>query len=467
MLTYDLTTLSVPVYKRIYELIKRDVEAGELTANSKLPSKRAFAKNLGVSVITVENAYGQLVGEGYVYSRPKRGYFVSEMEAPKKTRLFSKTPISSIFPQEAPSADFDFSSNQAEPEHFPFSIWSKLMRETMAFRKHDLLTVPHRFGVDELREAIANHLASFRGMRVDPQQIVVGAGAEYLYGLLIKLLGVDLVYCIENPGYLKIKQIYESAGATCRSAEMDLHGIIVDELKRMNVQVVHISPTHHFPTGITTPVSRRYELLAWANEQDDRFIIEDDYDSEFRLNGRPIPSLQSIDVNEKVVYLNTFSKSLTSTIRISYMALPVRLAKRFYQKLSFYSNAVSTFEQYTLAAFIRRGFFEKHINRMRLHYVKKRAIILKMIEERLPRDCYRIIENDSGLHFLLQLETSLSTKDVIEKLREQKIKIKAISDYDAIAKRNDLRQFIVNYSNMKLEGLEHALDVIRKTIDAQ
>ena len=149
------------------------------------------------------------------------------------------------------------------------------------------------------------------------------------------------------------------------------------------------------------------------------------------------------------------------------MALPVRLAKRFYQKLSFYSNAVSTFEQYTLAAFISRGFFEKHINRMRLHYVKKRAIILKMIEERLPKDCYRIIENDSGLHFLLQLETSLSTKEVIEKLREQKIKIKAISDYDAIAKRNDPRQFIVNYSNMKLEGLEHALDVIRKTIDAQ
>ena len=192
-------------------------------------------------------------------------------------------------------------------------------------------------------------------MNVDPDQIIVGAGTEYLYGLLVKLLGTDKVYCVEDPGYKKISQIYECNTAKCLPVQMDEQGISVELIKKVNAQIAHISPTHHFPTGITMPVNRRYELLAWANESSDRYIIEDDYDSEFRMNGHPIPPILSIDACEKVIYINTFSKSLTSTIRISYMVLPEHLANEFYRRLSFYSCTVSTFEQYTLARFIFEG----------------------------------------------------------------------------------------------------------------
>lgn len=265
-------------------------------------------------------------------------------------------------------------------------------------------------GVRELREAIVSHLSSFRGMNVDPDQIIVGAGTEYLYGLLVKLLGTDKVYCVEDPGYKKISQIYECNNAKnafrCRwMSRASVRGAY-KESERADA---HISPTHHFPTGITMPVNRRYELLAWANESSDRYIIEDDYDSEFRMNGHPIPPILSIDACEKVIYINTFSKSLTSTIRIA--MVPEHLANEFY-RLSFYSCTVSTFEQYTLARFISEGYFEKHINRMRLHYGRKRQSVLSSIKGCFTEKECRVIENDSGLHFIIQFDTNLPDKTV-------------------------------------------------------
>ena len=245
---------------------------------------------------------------------------------------------------------------------------------------------------------------------------------------------------------------------------MDHSGIMIEELENVDAQIAHISPNHHFPTGITMPISRRYELLAWANEDKNRFIIEDDYDSEFRLNGKPIPTLQSIDASGKVIYMNTFSKSLTSTIRISYMVLPEELANMFYERLSFYSCTVSTFEQYSLAAFIGQGYFEKHINRMRLHYGRKRNKILEIIRKVFtPEEC-EVIENDSGLHFLLQLNTQLSDQEIKRRLNEKKIKIVSITDFNLDKNVQDNHQFILNYSNMDVNGLEWALLYLKKII---
>ena len=319
-------------------------------------------------------------------------------------------------------------------------------------------------GVRELREAIAAHLASFRGMTIDPDQVIIGAGTEYLYTLLIKLLGPDRIYAIENPGYKKLDSIYRSSGADCRYVEMDGKGLDPRRLAACGADIAHISPTHHFPTGITMPVSRRYELLAWAREKEGRYIIEDDYDSEFRLNGKPIPSLQSIDAGRKVIYMNTFSKSLTSTIRISYMVLPELLANRFFRELSFYSNTVSTFEQYTLAAFISRGYFEKHINRMRLRYGRKRSRILQLIRQVFSREECRVIENDSGLHFLLEFRTDLTDRELQERLLEKKIRMGSITDYYMGPGPHDRHQFILNYSGIDMDGLEESLVEIRRCI---
>ena len=222
------------------------------------------------------------------------------------------------------------------------------MREIISEYETALLTNPPCGGIFSLRQAIAQHLKDFRGLDVSPEQIIIGAGTEYLYGLLIQLLGYDKVYGIENPGYLKIHKIYQSNGVKSVPIELDKHGMDMNSLSQSGADIIHLSPSHHFPTGIVTPISRRYELLGWASKKDSRYIIEDDYDSEFRLNGKPIPTLKSVDVMNKVIYMNTFTKSLASTIRISYMVLPTHLANHFYQEMNFYSCTVSNFEQYTL-----------------------------------------------------------------------------------------------------------------------
>ena len=219
--------------------------------------------------------------------------------------------------------------------------------------------------------ALQSIYTHFRGMYVRPEQIIIGAGTEYLYGLLIQLLGNDKVYGIENPGYPKISKIYQSMNVHYSAIDIDESGVCIDSLEDHHIDIMHLSPSHHFPTGIVTPISRRYELLGWVSKDSDRYIIEDDYDSELRLSGKPIPTLQSIDVSDKVIYMNTFTKTLSSTVRISYMVLPPSLADLFYQKLSFYSCTISNFEQYVLARFMQSGSFEKHINRLRTYYQKK------------------------------------------------------------------------------------------------
>lgn len=460
MLTYDLTKSSGPLYQTLYELIKADIQKGRLSTNEKMPSKRTLAKNLGVSIITIENAYNQLLSEGYLYSIIKKGYFVSNLQG--ISRASTKiTPVKIQKPKEE-TFEFDFSSNNTESANFPFSIWAKLTREVISSQAEKLLQKSPCGGIDELKNAIANHLLSFRGMNVNPDQIIIGAGTEYLYGLLIKLLGTDKTYCMENPGYIKLKYIYESNQAKCVFANLDDNGIIIEDLEHQNADIAHISPNHHFPTGITMPISRRYELLKWANQKEGRYVIEDDYDSEFRQKGNPVPTMQSIDDFERVIYMNTFSKSLTSTIRISYMVLPEHLANDFYKKLSFYSCTVSTFEQYTLAAFISQGYFEKHINRMRLHYGRKRSDILELLTEVFTKQECKILENDSGLHFILQLDTKLSDQCIMEKLRESGIKIHSISDYQTGSEIQDRHQFILNYSNLDVAKIKPALIQIKQ-----
>ncbi len=465
MLTYDLSQAKGPLYLYIYKCIKRDIVDGKLKLHDKMPSKRAFAGNLGVSTITVENAYEQLVGEGYLYTIPKKGYYISDISEMRNGNVPAVKSLHIEKNRFARENYYDFSSNRTASEDFPFSIWAKLVRETMSQKERELLESTPCEGVRQLREAIAHHLSSFRGMAVDPDQIIIGAGTEYLYSLLIKLLGTQKLYCIENPGYKKLMKIYESSHADCIFVGMDQDGIVINELKQSGADIVHISPTHHFPTGITMPIARRAELLAWANEKEGRYIIEDDYDSEFRLKGKPIPPLQSIDCGEKVIYMNTFSKSLTSTIRISYMVLPRHLANLFFEKLSFYSNTVSSFEQYTLAAFISRGYFEKHINRMRLRYGRKRAKVLESIRICFGEEKCKVIENDSGLHFLLEFRTRLPDMVLKERLLEQGIHIETITEYYMDGKKRNKHRFILNYSSIDMDGLDQALLTMKKVIE--
>lgn len=463
MLTYDFSNISGPIYRELYQKIRADILNGTIKAGEKLPSKRTLAQNLGISTITVENAYDQLISEGYLYSEQKKGYFVCDIKNLSRPRTIQK-PKLNILVNRKFSYDFDFSSNNVEAKNFPFSIWAKLSREVLSEMQDQVLQVSPCSGTEALRNAIANHLLSFRGMEVDPDQIVIGAGTENLYEILIKLIGDGKTYCIENPGYTKIKKIYDANKVHCVFANLDDKGIDIQELKNSMASIAHISPNHHFPTGITMPASRRYEILGWANEKKGRYIIEDDYDSEFRQNGNPIPTLQSIDAFEKVIYMNTFSKSIASTIRISYMVLPEHLANLYYKTLDFYSCPVPTFEQYTLSKFIDGGYFEKHINRMRLYYRRKRISVLNILKKNLTdREC-SILESDSGLHLILKLNCSIDDAELKEALLKKGIHINMLSEYYDSCRKELQYMYILNYSNINLDKFERAINVLKEII---
>ena len=448
MLTYELKkSPGVPLYEALYRCIRQDILSGGLKAGAKLPSKRALAQNLEVSKITVETAYNQLLAEGYIRSVEKVGYFVEAMDRPLQPTLPETQPR-----ETEPEFRLDLTENGTE--YFPFSVWMKLQREVMLDYGETLLRPMPNRGIPELRRAIAGHLAAFRGMQVDPENILIGAGTDFLYNMLIQLLGRDKTYAVEEPGYGKIRRIYAAGGVRCVSAYMDEKGVKPESLS--SADVLHFSPAHHFPTGLVTPVSRRQELLQWAYGQD-RWIIEDDYDSEFRSEAHPKPSMMSLDRQGRVIYMNTFSKSLAPSIRISYMVLPADLMAKFQQELGFYSCTVPSFEQYTLARFLSRGYFEKHINRMRKFYRARRERVVQMLQQCSAADQLTILEQDAGLHFLLQVETPLSDEQLVARLAGKGIRVRPLSAYFH-DRPQDRRCLVVNYSGLKEEALAWALE---------
>ena len=475
MLTYNLTaTGSDSLYESLYKCIKNDILQGKLCAGEKLPSKRSFAKNLGISVITVENAYGQLSDEGYIYSMPKRGFYVSDIDMVANPNTGAKTSAdANLFDDSASIACShyfaDFSSNQTDSEIFPFTIWTKTVRSVLNDNRIQLMINPPCGGILPLRNAIARYLGDFRGMKVAPHQIIIGAGTEYLYGLLIQLLGKNLIYGVENPGYHKIGKICKSMGVTYRHVDLDENGVSIHELEEKKIDIIHTSPSHHFPTGIVMPVSRRYELLGWAAKKKQHYIIEDDYDSELRLSGKPFPTLQSIDVSGKVIYMNTFTKTLASTVRISYMVLPEDLAKRFYSELSFYSCTVSNFEQYTLAQFMENGSFEKHINRLRNYYQNKRDAILKELKSGSIGKYITIQEEEAGVHFLMHIQSDCTEAEIVEKAKAGGVKLDPLSCYyikntekhEQNGQENPYENtYVMNYSSVNMENIKKVVQVL-------
>jgi len=454
MLTYELKkSPGVPLYEALYRCIRADILSGQLPTGTKLPSKRALAQNLEVSKITVEAAYSQLLAEGYIRSQEKIGYFVEEV-AHRHQKAEAPGPAE---PQPAKPWLLDLTSNAAE--QFPFSVWSRLQREVMLDYGEKLLSPLPNQGIPELRQAIAAHLHAFRGMQVDPRNILIGAGTDFLYNILMQLLGREKTYAVEEPGYSKIRKIYAAGGVRCVSATMDGSGILPESLAAADV--LHFSPSHHFPTGLVTPVSRRLELLNWAGT--DRWIIEDDYDSEFRFDAHPMPSMLSLDRKGRVIYMNTFSKTLAPSIRISYMVLPRELMAQFQHHLGFYSCTVSSFEQYTLARFLNGGHFEKHINRMRKVYKNRRNTLTAMLRSCPAASRLTILEQDAGLHFLLKVDTAFTDRALIQLLEGLGIRVNALSAYYHDS-REDTRCLVINYSNIREQELQLALDKLTEVM---
>ena len=354
----------------------------------------------------------------------------------------------------------DLTANNPAPG-FPFSVWMRLQRQVMLDHGDRLLESMPNQGLHQLRCAIARHLSQFRNMHVKPKNILVGAGTDFLYNLLLQLLGRDKVYAVEDPGYHKIRLIYKAGGVECVPAPMDMQGVDPAHLGR--AQVLHISPSHHFPTGIVTPAKRRAQLLEWAAGAEDRWLIEDDYDSEFRFDAHPVPSLQAMDRNGKVIYMNTFSKTLAPSIRISYMILPDKLMERFQRELGFYSCTVPSFEQHTLARFLEEGHFEKHINRMRRFYRSRRNRVVELLKNASFADRIEILEQNAGLHFILRIRTQRSEAELTALCARAGIRIRSLGDYywGEIPPWSK-GCLVVNYSGIDEAQLAKAMDDLEK-----
>lgn len=446
MLHYELVKKKgCPLYECLYECLREDILRGRLLPGTKLPSRREFARDNGISVKTVVNAYEQLLMEGYLISKEKKGYFVAEVEAMERYH-----PAMVQYPQLYREEQWfaDFTSNNTIYEKFPFSMWCKVMREVLSEYDIELVQRAHFLGVRPLRESIADYLYRQRGIEVSPECIVVGAGIEYLYGRLVKLLSKDSVYGVENPGYKKIPRIYEEYGLSWKYVEMDENGISMESLKESKAEVIHVSPEHHYPLGTVMSAARRYELLKWAGEEKGRYIIEDDYDCEFRYRSRSIPALKSMDWKDRVIYMNTFSKTLAPAIRISYMVLPEELIRRYIECANFYSNTASACEQYALAKFIEKGYFERHLSRLKKYYHTEGERLIRIIRQSSLLPVTAVMGGESGTHLLIRLDTSLTDEEIREAAKQQGILVSCLSQFCTKVRPEYERVLVINYSDM-------------------
>ncbi len=378
-----------PYYSQIYSYIKNEIVKGNLKPAVRLPSTRLLAEHLKVSRSTTQMAYEQLLSEGYIESVPCRGYFVLKIDGLIHTgqeTLKSQPSFFTAAKEEGEKKNWavDFSPRGIDLCNFPFNTWRRISKNTLIDDNREIFAAGDPQGEYLFREAIRSYLHSARGVNCLPEQIIVGAGSEYLLMLLSQILGRDRTIAMENPTYRQAYRVFDSLQYQVVPVDMDQSGMDVSLLEKSGADIAYVMPSHQYPTGIIMPVKRRQELLAWAYEQENRYLIEDDYDSEFRYKGKPIPALQGMDDRERVIYCGTFSKSIAPAIRVSYVVLPIPLYQIYQRRISFYASTVSRIDQNILYQFLSEGHYERHLNRMRAVYKSKHDVLtagLKSFED--------------------------------------------------------------------------------------
>lgn len=410
------------LYEQIYEYIRDEIRAGSLLQNEKLPSSRFLAEYLQVSRTTVDMAYGQLVAEGYLEARPKRGYYVCAPDNLYEIAVKpSETEMKHTAAKEQTSYLYDFSPNAIDMSFFPYATWKKITKNILVDAKSSMFALGEPQGDIELRTTICRYLHGSRGVNCEPEQIIIGAGNDFLLLLLEKILGRHTPVAMENPTYVRAYKIFRSFAYPVSLIPMDENGIRVDVLRKTDARVAYVMPSHQYPTGVSVPIGRRLELLKWASEEEGRYLIEDDYDSEFRYKGKPLPSLQASDTDGRVVYIGTFSKAIAPAIRISYMVLPYPLLDKYRKQCGFFSSTVSRIDQTILNEFIRDGYFERYLNKMRKQYRIKHDILLNELKP--FEQFFKISGGNAGLHILLTDRQDRSEEKLAALAKDAGIKV--------------------------------------------
>lgn len=437
------------LYEQIYEYIRNEIADGKISKGEKLPSTRLLAGNLAVSRSTVELAYEQLVSEGYVETKPCSGYYVCDiMDIYKAGNSEDYEPV---VIEEKKEYRYDFSPYMVDLSYFPYNAWRKINKNVL-LEEEELFKAGNPSGEENLRREVNRYLHQARGVNCEPGQIVIGAGNEYLLLLLAQILGAGKKVVMENPTYLQAYRTFCNMHYEVVGAEMDKDGISFQKIKENEPDIVYTMPSHQYPLGTVMPLKRRMELLGWAAEEENRYIIEDDHDSEFRYKGKPIPSLQGNDKTGSVIYLGTFSKSIAPALRISYMVLPKRLLKKYHENCGFYASTVSKIQQEVLAQFMREGYFERHLNRMRGIYKTKHD---KMSAE-LKRQpwVHKIYGDNAGLHFLVEVETKATEQELIQAAKAHGIHLYGLSgNYIGTKPKTGYPTLLIGYGSLQEEQI--------------
>lgn len=448
------------LYEQIYSYIKKEIVEGRMNTKEKLPSTRALSLYLQVSRSTVSLAYDQLLAEGYIESVAGSGYYVSRLDnLYQNTETVSKKIEALKHGKE--EQGLVFSPVGVDLSQFPYSAWRKITREVLA-AEEELFIGGDAQGELALRTSIRQYIHAARGVNCLEDQIIVGAGNEYLLMLLQKLIGTDTIVAFEDPTYMKAYKSFTDAGFPVRLVSMDKNGMNISQLEETGAHIAYVMPSHQYPTGIVMPIGRRLELLKWAAKSPDRYVIEDDYDSEFRYKGKPIPSLQSTDRGDKVIYIGTFSKAVAPAIRVSYMVLPQTLLQRYRKHGSYLSATVSRMDQRILNEFMQRGYFERYLNRMRKVYRDKHDRLLALLK---PFEQKFIINGEwAGLHLLLTAKEAVTEQELIKQAADAGVKVFAMSDnlVEANEQYAGKATVLLGYAALSDDELEKGIEQLKK-----
>ncbi|MGG4265949.1 PLP-dependent aminotransferase family protein [Peribacillus simplex] len=455
-LTLDKTNKEA-LYVQLYKYFKTEIQNGQIKAGMKLPSKRKLAVHLGIGLNTVDSAYQQLMAEGYVESQLRKGFFVADLEpiSPLNEPLHVSGGV--MGPKHERNM-IDFNHGRVDMDSFPHAVWKKCLNNTLYLQERKIFMSGDPQGEWGLRAEISSYLFQSRGVRCGADQIIIGAGTQYFIHLLRLLLGNEGIFGLEDPGFHRVREVLRLEGANIAFIPLDEGGISVDSLKKSAANVAYVTPSHQFPSGMIMPITRRVELLNWAVEKAG-YIIEDDYDGEFRHAGKPIPSLQGLDTNGKVIYLGTFSKSLIPSIRVGYMVLPKELARDYQQKLIGYKQTVSKIIQETLCLFMINGHWERHLNKMRTIYRKKNKVLLNAIEENF-HDHVAVIGEKSGLHVLLKVKNGISESELIQKAASVGVRVHPTSVYHS--KNVKGPTILIGYGGLTEREIEEGIRLLKK-----
>jgi len=447
-----------PLYEQIYQYIKNEIRRGKLEAGSRLPSTRILARNLRLSRSTTQMAYDQLLSEGYIEALPCKGYFVCKIEELVEVR--QKGGGSFVEPGDTGKDRYevDFSPRGIDLDSFPFNTWRKISRNTLVDDNKEMFAAGDPQGERALRTAIGAYLHSARGVDCRPEQILIGAGSEYLLMLLPQILGNGRKIAMENPTYKQAYRVLRGEGYPVIPVDMDRYGMDVERLACSSADVAYVMPSHQYPLGIVMPIKRRLALLKWANEQEGRYIIEDDYDSEFRYKGKPIPALQGYDSCDKVIYMGTFSKSIAPAIRMSYMVLPKSLLVLYQEKSSFLNSTVSKVDQLILQKFIEEGYYERHLNKTRALYKSRHDTLLGCLKSLQDR-CVISGEN-AGVHLLLHFHNHMAEDELTARAAQKGVRVYGLTEYYIEPQVGKQATILLGYANMNEEKIQEAVRIL-------